>query len=279
MNINTRRLLDQVRQKIHKFDSVVRSRTTVNKNRKADFIICGTQKGGTSALAAYLKEHPEVHIPDEKEMHFFDTESNFLIRGEPDYSTYHVAFNPESSHTLVGEATPIYMYWHDAPRRMWQYNPDLKLIVILRDPIDRAYSHWNMERSRNMEHLSFWEAITRERERCREALPYQHRVYSYVDRGFYMEQLRRLWTFFPKEQVLILRTENLRNRPLETLQSVCHYLQVKPFQSVKPKNVHSRLYITSMTNQEKEYLRSIFEYEIREMERVLGWDCSDWLAE
>ena len=66
------------------------------------------------------------------------------------------------------------MYWHNAPRRIWQYNPDIKLIVILRNPIERAYSHWNMERSRNAEKLSFFDAIQSERDRCQEALSYQH---------------------------------------------------------------------------------------------------------
>jgi hypothetical protein len=111
---------------------------------------------------------------------------------------------------------------------MWEYNPDLKLIVILRNPITRAYSHWNMQRSRNVEPLPFWEAIQKERDRCREALPYQHRLYSYVDRGFYSEQLRRLWTYFPKEQVLVLRTEDLRNSPLEFLEEVCGFLGIDP---------------------------------------------------
>ncbi|MGB7755383.1 MAG: hypothetical protein WBL23_04905, partial [Salinisphaera sp.] len=97
---------------------------------------------------------------------------------------------------VFGEATPIYMYWHDAPRRMWEYNPNMKLIVVLRNPIDRAFSHWNMEKSRNAESLSFWDAIQNEEPRCKEALPYQHRTYSYVDRGFYLEQLRRLWRYF-----------------------------------------------------------------------------------
>ena len=230
-------------------------------------------------MAEYLKGHPEICMAKRKEAHFFDTESNFLTGRKPDYSAYYADFNPLPSHKLAGEATPSYMYWYDAPKRMWQYNPGMKLIVILRNPIDRAYSHWNMERSRNKESLPFWDAIQHERERRRAALPYQHKIYSYVDRGFYMEQLRRLWTFFPKEQVLILRTENLRNQPFETLQSVCSYLNVEPFQSIEVKDVHSRPYDSSITSREKEYLRSIFEYEIREIEQVLGWDCSDWLAD
>lgn len=245
---------------------------------KVDFVICGTQKGGTSALDSYLREHPEICMANIKEVHFFDNENNFQC-DKTDFSRYHSAFDPKPWHKLVGETTPIYMYWFDAPRRIWQYNPDMKLIVILRNPIERAYSHWNMERSRNSDALSFWEAIQCESQRCREALPYQHRVFSYVDRGFYIEQLRRLWAYFTKAQVLILRNEDLRVRPQVTLQKVCDFLGVSPFHEINAKDVHSRPYLYPIRDSEKEHLRSIFEYEIRGLERLLGWDCSNWLLD
>jgi sulfotransferase family protein len=243
-----------------------------------DFIICGTQKGGTSALDVYLRGHPNICMAEKKEVHFFDNEDVFRD-GTPDYSQYHSVFKPNLTTQILGEATPIYMYWRDAPRRMWQYNPNLKLIVLLRDPIDRAYSHWNMKRVLDAEALSFWEAIEREPDRCREALPYQHRVYSYVDRGFYLEQLRRLWSFFPKERVLVLKSDELKCQPVQTLQRVCEFLNVDPLNGIEPVNVHSRPYKSPIGSKERQYLRSVFELEIRGLERVLGWDCSSWLAQ
>jgi sulfotransferase family protein len=153
------------------------------------------------------------------------------------------------------------------------------LIVLLRNPIERAYSHWNMKRELGAEALSFWEAIQREPERCREALPYQHRVYSYVDRGFYLEQLRRLWSFFPKEQVLVLKSDELKCQLVQTLQRVCEFLNIDPLNEVEPVNAHSRPYKSPMKPKDRQYLRSVFELEIRGLERVLGWDCSSWLAE
>ncbi|MFK5984685.1 MAG: sulfotransferase domain-containing protein [Pseudomonadota bacterium] len=248
-----------------------------NNDRLVNFIICGVQKGGTSVLDIYLREHPEVCMAERKEVHFFDTEHLFN-NIMPNYSQYHACFKPQSAHRLIGEATPIYMYWHDAPRRMWEYNSNMKLIVILRNPIDRAYSHWNMEKSRNSEDLSFWDAIQNEQQRCREALPHQHRVYSYIDRGFYLEQLRRLWFYFSKDNVLILKNEHLRNLPNETLKKVCGFLGVNNFENINAREVHSLRYSSNMSNTEKEYLRQIYKYEIKSIERVLSWDCSDWLA-
>lgn len=243
--------------------------------RKVDFIICGTQKGGTTALDAYLRENPLICMAEEKEVHFFDNEENF--KQKVDYSKYLSLFNPTSTHQLLGEATPVYMYWYSAPRRIWEYNPDIKLIVLLRNPIDRAYSHWNMMKSLGHEKLGFWEAINKERERCREALPYQHRRYSYTDRGFYVEQLRRLWTYFPKDQVLVLKSDYLKCQPQEAMSDVYSFLGIESNTGVSFKNVHSRMYDSTMKKNEKDYLKFIYEFEIRELEREMDWDCSDWL--
>lgn len=128
---------------------------------KIDFVISGTQKGGTSALDAYLREHPEICMADKKEVHYFDNE-DFYCYEQLGYLNYHSFFSPNESHKILGEATPIYMYWYDAPKHIWQYNSNMKLIAILRNPIERAYSHWNMERSRGADKLSFWDALISE---------------------------------------------------------------------------------------------------------------------
>jgi hypothetical protein len=241
-----------------------------------DFVVCGTQKGGTSALDAYLREHAEICMAEKKEVHFFDNDRYFSGR-TPDYATYHSWFDPKPTHKLIGEATPIYMYWFDAPRRIWEYNPDMKIVVVLRNPMERAFSHWNMERSRGADDSTFWKAIQNERQSCREALPHQHRVFSYVDRGFYLEQLRRIWTYFPTEQVLVIKNEDLRNHPDSTLRELCGFLGVRQLGALKPKSVHSLEYKTAMSEREMAYLRDVYEFEIKALERALNWHCSDWL--
>lgn len=247
--------------------------------RKVNFVIAGTQKGGTSALGAYLRRHPHIGMPERREVHFFDNERVFQspLKRHFAYAIYHAHFDPRPEHRISGERTPIYMYWMDAPPRMWHYNPDLKLIIILRDPSLRAYSHWNMERHRGAEKLSFGEAIRREAERCREALPWQHRVFSYVDRGFYTHQLRRLWMYFPRRQTLILRNEELRAHPNETLRVVTDFLDVDPLPPVKPRNIHSTPYASAMAPRERKQLLRIYEYEIKALQRLLGWDCRAWV--
>ncbi len=249
----------------------------LSEERKVDFVIAGTQKAGTTALYEYLKDHDHICMANQKEVHYFDND-NYFERAPDNYDLYHSYFSPFKFHKVLGEATPIYMYWHDAPKRIWQYNNDMKVIVILRNPIERAYSHWNMERIRGNESLSFWDAIRFERERCREALPSQHRIYSYIDRGFYLEQLRRLWLYFSKEQVIVFRSEDLLIDPLSVLNKIFKFLAIEPLAAIDKKKIFSLKYEESMSDQEKEVLKNIFEYEIKALERVLSWDCNNWLS-
>jgi len=244
--------------------------------RLVSFVIAGTQKGGTTALASYLRSHDAVCMTERKEAHFFDRDRHFY-GARANYVYYHSLFRPQPKHRLLGDVTPIYMYWYDAPRRIWQYNPNMKIILLLRNPVDRAYSHWNMERARERESLSFWDAIRQENERCREALPAQHRVYSYVSRGFYPDQIRRLWTYFDRDQTLIMKSDVLRKAPQRTLDTVCDFLGIDRLTNVQPADVHSTPYLEPIGDRERQYLQRIYEYSIKDLERLLAWDCSEWL--
>jgi hypothetical protein len=242
-----------------------------------NFVIGGVQKGGTTALDAYLRAHPQICMADCKATHFFDGEQRFAA-GPVDYRPLHAQFQPSPAQRTLGEATAIYTYWLTAPRRIWDYNPAMKWIVLLRNPIERAYSHWNMEHGRSTDTVPLLEALNNEGARCREALPLQHRVYSYIDRGHYLEQLHRLWTFFPREQTLILKNEELRLKPEAALARVCDFLQVDRLPQVRPNEVHSRPYAEPLPGAAWEFLHGVFEFEIRALERLLNWDCSAWLA-
>src|SRR5256885_16741616 len=126
-----------------------------------NFVIGGTQKGGTSALDSFLRQHPEICMPEtRKELHYFDREKNFAKR--PDHKKYHANFRPSPGQRVIGEATPIYMYWNAAPSRIHAYNPEMKWILTLRNPVERAFSAWNMERNRGADPLPFSEAIEKE---------------------------------------------------------------------------------------------------------------------
>jgi len=239
---------------------------------RVDFVIGGTQKGGTSALDSFLRKHPEICMPaTRKELHFFDREAE-----NTDYNGYHANFKPKPQHRVIGEASPIYMYWETAPSRIWKYNPKMKWILALRDPVERAFSAWNMETKRGKEKLPFAEAIEKEPERCREALPLQHRVYSYVDRGFYAHQVRRLFKIFGEENVLVLLSEELRNEHQKTLRRIFEFLGVDSSFVPPEASVFEQEYSDKIDDQLRSRLIETFYSDIKELERLIRRDLSAW---
>ena len=240
-----------------------------------NFVIGGTQKGGTSALDSFLRQHPQICLPEtKKELHYFDKEENF--DGRPNNKKYHANFKSGPEQRVIGEATPIYMYWNAAPGRIWSYNPKMKWIIVLRNPVERAFSAWNMETKRGAEHLSFQDAVEREPERCREALPLQHRVFSYIDRGFYASQVRRIFNIFGRDNCLILLNEDLRRSHMDTLRGVFDFLGVDNSAVPKEASVFEHDYDERIDPGLYARLMELFFFDIKELERLLRRDLSKW---
>jgi Sulfotransferase domain len=239
---------------------------------RVDFVIGGTQKGGTSALDSFLRQHPEICMPTtRKELHFFDREEENRA-----YKKYHENFKPKPQHRVIGEASPIYMYWETAPYRIWKYNPKMKWILALRNPVERAFSAWNMETKRGKEKLSFAEAIEKERKRCREALPLQHRVYSYVDRGFYAHQVQRLFNIFGPGNCRILLNEDLRKDHNKTLRRVFEFLGVDSAFVPPEASVFEHEYSIQIDNDLRSRLIETFYFDIKELEKLIARNLEPW---
>jgi hypothetical protein len=244
---------------------------------QVDFVIGGTMKGGTSALHAFLDQHPEIRMALGKEVHFFDTDEHYRAGVRPDYDLYLRHFAPAPRTRLLGDATPIYLYWEPAPARVMAYNPRMKWVLLLRQPVERAYSHWNMLRQNGQEPLAFADALAQESSR-RAGLSGQCRVFSYLDRGYYARQLRRLFGEVPRRQVLVLRSEELRRDHDATLRRIFAFLGVDAGVRIGPAAIHQRRYGEPLSAELKRELTTRFIDDIRELEGMLGWDLSDWLA-
>jgi hypothetical protein len=243
------------------------------KVERLDFIVVGAQKSGTTALHYFLKKHPQIALPERQELHFFDDE---VFSRPADYELLHRHFRPIGRSTISGEVTPSYLYWKPAMERIRNYNPQIKLVILLRNPIDRAFAHWNMQRFKNREPLDFLDALKEEPRRIAQPLTIESRRFAYVDRGFYSGQLDRVFTFFPREQVKIVKFEDFRDRKKETLDEVFEFLGVKLLRRVRDKDRNIVPYERAMTPDERKYLSEVFATEITKLEQMLGWDCSDW---
>jgi len=250
---------------------------------KLDFIIAGVQKAGTTALSDLLESHPKIKMPHQDELHrtvqparhFFDDEERFA-QTEIDYRPLQRGCVRKADSILIGSCTPIYAYWRPAMERIWNYNNKIKLLILLRDPADRAFSHWNMQRDRGLEGLDFLAAVQDEKNRARETSSFQLRKFSYVDRGFYAEQIERVFRYFPREQVHVIKFEDFRRDARKTLDAVCGFLGVEPLKNLNNVETGSTPYARKMTERERQYLVDLFRSDIERLENLLGWDCSGW---
>ncbi|PYL94515.1 MAG: sulfotransferase [Verrucomicrobia bacterium] len=257
-----------------------------HKVERLDFIVAGAQKSGTTALHYFLKKHPQIALPDRQEMHFFDDDA--IFSRPVDYDLLHRHFRsigrqatPKKSGLakpfgVAGEVTPSYLYWKPAMERIWNYNRQIKLVILLRNPIDRAFAHWNMQRFKDREPLGFLDALKEEPRRIAQPLTIESRRFAYVDRGFYSSQLDRVFKFFPREQVHIVKFEDFRDRKQETLDGIFEFLGVKSLRRIRDKDRNIVPYERTMTPEERKYLSEVFSAEITKLEQMLGWDCSDW---
>lgn len=246
------------------------------KTVKLDFILVGTQKGGTSALDYYLGQHNDIVMSSRKEIHFFDRDAYFQ-NGSPDYSLISRYYPKFTEGKLYGEATPVYMFWPGCIPRIRSYNPDIKLIAILRDPVSRAFSHWNMESFRGKDSRSFKEAIREEMNQIRADTYKKHRVFSYLARGLYTPQVEQLFNHFPKEQLLFVKYEQFQKRQIEETAKVIQFLGLSERDyKFEQKEVNKFEYASTIKEDEIALLKAFFAHDIETLEQRLQWDCSDW---
>jgi len=238
---------------------------------RVSFLIAGAQKGGTSALFDYLAEEPGLALSREKEVHFFDDEGHDWAR--PDYGAYHAQFLPADGR-LRGEATPIYLYWPNSLERIAAYDPDMKLIVLLREPVERAWSHWKMEYARGAESQPFAWCVREGRQRLFDADPWGfHREYAYVERGFYGEQIERLLGLFPRDQLLVLRSKDLRDDPGAVLAAARRFLGLPAGRSPRAREVHvgaAMNYGSDLTAADIDHLGRIYARDLTRLADLTG---------
>lgn len=248
--------------------------------RRVDFFIVGVQKGGTTALDGLLRQNHRIRMPREKEPHFFDDET--VDWTNVDFTSYHSRFEAVNEETsAVGEATPILSYWPNALERIAKYNPHARIIMCLRHPSFRAHSHWRMEKARGADETPFSDAIRHSgRVRVREAPHGVHRVFSYVERGFYSAQIERAQSLFPPENLFFLRTDNLWAQPAAALRDICSFLGVPtdgaPTQSVYHVPIDTRQ-LGPMQLRDRRYLDTLYAADIRRASRLTALDLQDWL--
>lgn len=200
-----------------------------------NFLIIGAAKAGTTSIAQYLNQHPQIYISPIKEPFFFSFEGqdiNFSGPGDREslrlaitrFQEYEKLFENVSNETAIGEASTSYLYTPQTPKRIRQYLPNVKLIAILRNPVDKAYSSFLHQVREGFEPLdNFSEALKYERVRIRENWMY---FWHYKRNGFYYENLKRYYELFPQSQIRVYLYSDFKKDPLKFMQSLFTFLDV-----------------------------------------------------
>lgn len=185
-----------------------------------DFLILGAQKAGTSSLYAYLTQHPQILAPLRKELEFWSWK---FYHGLDWYLAQFPKLPIEDSYQ-TGEACPNYFDFPDTPERLASYCPQIKLIILLRNPVDRAISHYYHWRNIHQENDSLEVALQKNLQNLQPNSRYNSVPKNYLERGLYADHLQRWFSYFPREQFLIVQSEAFYRNPEQTLRQVYQFL-------------------------------------------------------
>ncbi|OCQ91431.1 sulfotransferase [Oscillatoriales cyanobacterium USR001] len=245
------------------------------------FLIIGVQKGGTTSLYNYLIQHPQIAPATHKEVHFFDL--NF----DKGVEWYKSQFpnSTESDRLLTGEASPYYIFHPHVPHRVYNLFPQIKIILLLRNPIERAISHYYYYVKIGCENLSLENAIAAEPQRLAGEIEklianetyysYNHQHHAYLSRGIYADQLLNWMKFFPKEQILILKSEDLYTNPAATFNTALEFLNLPHHQLENYEKYNAGEY-PSISQEIHQQLQAYFQPHNQRLAAILGTNFVNW---
>ena len=205
---------------------------TTNMKRMPDFIVIGAARAGTTALYSFLRQSPDIFMPDVKEPNFFAYEgqsldcrgpgADFINNSITDLDHYSALFEPAPNGAILGEASPLSLFEPRAPERIHHHVPQARLVVILRNPVEQAYSHFLYATRLRIEPLdSFTLALEQENDRL--AKGWQP-LFGYSSFPKYAEQLERYFALFPHEQILIRTYEEWSEKPEKTMSEILSFI-------------------------------------------------------
>ena len=251
-----------------------------------DFYIIGAAKCGTTSLYQYLIRHPSVNPGIGKELHYFE---ELYYRGENWYRAcfpfQFQKFFSKLTHDEImisGDSTPRYIDHPLVPNRINKLTPNAKFIVMLRNPIDRAFSHYNMNIKHKYEKLSFEDAIKNEPDRIKSELDemkktgkvsYKYYLYAYLDRGIYVKRLKQWMEIFPKENFFIIQSEDFFKDPSVYYNKTLEFLNLSKYELDKyGTHMEGRYNDTQIESKTREKLESFFKPHNDELNSFLKRD-------
>jgi hypothetical protein len=237
-----------------------------------DFVVIGAQKSGTTTLYEWICVHKNVKKGIYKEVHYFERKKKYLERGKRWYKSQ---FPIKIGDKKTGEATPIYMFKKEVPRRIKETIPNTRLISILRKPTERAYSHYHHTKRTKGDERSFESAIEEEirvieRSNKKEIFNIEYNYDNYVSRGYYYQQLKRWLKFFPMEQIKILKSEELFEKPDYIMKKVFSHIGLKKVNKNYENKYNQGKYKKRMKKSTKRRLERHYKEKNKRLYKLIG---------
>ena len=265
-----------------------------------DFVIIGAKRGGTTSLYNYVLEHPSIRplFPGRiylKGVHYYDSNydrglrwyrSHFPLRVDG-----HYLVQPGISPAVTGEASPYYLFHPLAAERLAGDFPDVRIIILLRDPVERAYSHFKERTHHGGETLGFEEALAAEENRLRgeaarivaepDYRSVEHENHSYLAQGRYLDMLPRWFALFPRDQFHIMASEDFYAEPERHVNEVWKFLGLTPGK-LRSRIRHNYLAAPDIRPKTRQRLQEMLEEHNRGLDELLGrqlpWPASTQLV-
>ena len=237
-----------------------------------DFLGIGTQKGGTTTLHRLLREHPQIFLPEFKEVHFFS------LHSEKPTSWYASHYKNAKKDMIKGDITPLYIFDPKSPGLIKKVLPNVKIIALLRDPVERTLSQIYHSKRHGFEPLNPADALKMEKERLENGNEYSFQKHSYLARSRYIEQLERYEKLFPRENILIIKSEKFFANESTSWIQIQQFLglEIKPTPPTMPKANPGKGEARNVDPKLKQWLREELYETAREVKRRYGIDWG-WL--
>lgn len=248
----------------------------MSREKIVSVFVGGVQKSGTRSISDYFRQILGVSVQKKKEAHFFDNDDFFLgdVVNNEALNNYHSSFNNLSNESIWCDVTPDYIFRKNAVKRIYNYNPKAKWVILLRNPIERCYSAWNMEVNRKTENLSFEDALKSEiNGNVGNRI---HDRFQYIKRSKYSEQLKRLWKYFSESQCHVIASEQLWENPDSVLSKLVNDLNIDKGMKAQYRHVHKGIYSSEISPLAVEILNEKLKYELDILPKMLGWDKQLW---
>ena len=246
---------------------------------KPTFICVGVQKSGTCSLVDYLSSHPDIYMYN-KEPHFFDKHKDLTLTAK-DIKSYEDLF--KTSKPIVGEKTPSYCYLPFAINRIHKYNPNIKIIIILREPIARAWSHYNM--NLNFKDKTLMNVTNQQinADFAKDSTAIQSNIKTnggyMILRGYYDVLLAHIASKFPKKNIYIGIAEEIQKNKLVEYNKIVHFLgdgKLKEFTELRNMDTHVREYKREMPTFVRKNLYNIYKSHNNKLYKMLGRRVDSW---